>query len=361
MKVFNPHQPYQRSSFGLPGMRKSIAVLLIICCQLGCKRDLLVRPLSAPPSTIDGLDLTFLQTGLHNSLSSVWFISENVGFVAAFDGSVYKTTDGGNSWLQVTSGTTLPLYAIHFLNSIEGFMVGGQTSGTGPVPPGAIMLHTTDGGQTWNKVSISLSEKIELRAICFVNDSVGFSAGGRSILSTKDRGITWKETKVDGLQWDMIDVKFIDNRRGMVACRSGNVLTTTDGGDHWNLSNTIPVVGATSLSFAGKDVVYLAGDTSIARSMDFGKTWSNLPMSPKRISQLIFPSDSIGIAFGAGLYTGGCFGSYPAAIYYTTNGGLQWKGNDHIHELDRIRSAVWISDNIGFAISGDMIVKIKRK
>lgn len=69
---------------------------------------------------------------------SCYFIDENIGWAAGFNGAVHRTTDGGNSWILQSSNTSNKLKSIFFINEDIGYTVGD--SGT--------ILKTTTGGET---------------------------------------------------------------------------------------------------------------------------------------------------------------------------------------------------------------------
>jgi hypothetical protein len=73
-------------------------------------------------------------------LNGIWFVSDRRGFVVGDQGAIFRTDDGGASWLALTSGTRAALYGVSFgTDGQEGWTVGA--SGT--------VLHTTDGGGSW--------------------------------------------------------------------------------------------------------------------------------------------------------------------------------------------------------------------
>jgi photosystem II stability/assembly factor-like uncharacterized protein len=79
----------------------------------------------------------------------VSFPSNDIGYVVGEYGSVYKTTDGGQSWRNCRAGNSLfanpdkLLRDIAFLDEQTGFLVG----------TGSVVWRTTDGGQSWAKVT----------------------------------------------------------------------------------------------------------------------------------------------------------------------------------------------------------------
>lgn len=340
-------------------MEKILAIILFVLLFASCKKAAII-PSIIQPNKVDGLELTFIKTNLQKNFATIYFLNENVGYIAGFDGSMYKTIDGGNSWTALNTNTSLPLYDIYFLNNNEGFAVGGKDNcgGTGCVPEGAIIIHTKDGGQTWNQSSFAPSEKIELRSICFASDSLGFTVGDGLILSTRDRGANWQETKINNLGGVMLDVKFINDKKGLIACTFGKLLKTIDGGINWNVSSPFPAIGANSLALVNENLIFTAGYTNLMKSSNFGSTWSDLPNYPTDIFKLLFTSENIGYAFGRGEYSGGDFGHNYGSIYFTIDGGSSWKGNKKIAAVGLIQSASFPALNVGYAISGNVVIKL---
>jgi len=106
-----------------------------------------------------------------------------------------------------------------------------------PGPP--ILLHTENGGETWEDRSF-LTDKA-LSAVYFNNQNLGWVAGNGIILHTTDGGQNWDE------QWtgnyELRDIFFISEDTGWAVGDSfpqnyqikdkGVLLKTTDGGDLW--------------------------------------------------------------------------------------------------------------------------------
>ncbi len=85
-------------------------------------------------------------------LKDMVFVDENTGWIVCHDwgnmGEIRRTTDGGVTWeIQVSANDTF-FYSCHFLDAANGW-VGGMWS---PDPEGLyynVLLHTTDGGESW--------------------------------------------------------------------------------------------------------------------------------------------------------------------------------------------------------------------
>ena len=72
-------------------------------------------------------------------LSSVAFVSPAGGWAVGDQGTILHTTDGGQSWQAQSSGTQQHLSSVAFAFLLSGWAVGYE--GT--------ILHTRDGGQSW--------------------------------------------------------------------------------------------------------------------------------------------------------------------------------------------------------------------
>lgn len=343
-------------------MKRFSFIVLFVALFAGCGQDTILESTTSS-GVVEGLDLKYFDTNFENTFEAIFFVDENTGYIAGNNGMVCKTTNGGKSWIKLPTGITLPLYGIYFLSKEEGFAVGGESScgGTGCVPAGPVIIYTKDGGQTWEKTSIPVTDKIELKSICFATGSIGFSVGGNTILSTNDKGKNWRETKINDVGGTMLDVEFLNDKQGMISCVAGKIIKTVDGGLNWSISSPFPSVGGYSLSLVNDHLVFSAGYTSINKSTDFGNSWSALSLYPDDIFKLVFKTSQIGYAFGRGQYSGGDFGHNYGAIYYTTDGGLTWKGNDRLKEIGLIKSASFPSENVGYAISDNIVIKIVKQ
>jgi photosystem II stability/assembly factor-like uncharacterized protein len=101
-----------------------------------------------------------------NSLMSVHFLDDNTGFTVGDVGTILKTTNGGTSWIALSSGTTQDLYSVYFTNANTGYVVG----------KGGTILKTINGGSTW--LLLSSGTTSELHSIYFTDANIGYAVGG---------------------------------------------------------------------------------------------------------------------------------------------------------------------------------------
>jgi photosystem II stability/assembly factor-like uncharacterized protein len=144
----------------------------------------------------------------------VYFKNENEGWIGAkFDyaSSLLKTTDGGLSFMQVPSTGGAQAYTIMFTDSLHGW------ANTGPSQPS--LLRTADGGATWDRVPTNVPS-IDLQ---FVNNTVGYTATGRSVIKSTDGGTSWNEILKVNEFTSIIEMFFIDENNGWAGDWDGNL------------------------------------------------------------------------------------------------------------------------------------------
>src|SRR5256714_2445451 len=120
-----------------------------------------------------------------NTLYGVSFTNPNTGTATGDNGTIIRTTDGGNSWVIQSSGTTNTLYGVSFTDVNHGTAVGA--AGT--------ILRTTDGGNTWSNQTSGTTNG--LLAVSFTDSNTGTAVGENGIIvRTTDGGNTWVSQQV---------------------------------------------------------------------------------------------------------------------------------------------------------------------
>ncbi|MGH2575024.1 MAG: YCF48-related protein, partial [Ignavibacteria bacterium] len=160
--------------------------------------------------------------GTNQSLNSVFFISPNTGWVGGINGIILKTTNAGNNWFQLNTGTNIRFYSVHFTTADSGWAIGHYPG------PGKI-FGTTDGGNTWaNQYTDSA---FALSGSCFVNSSTGWVTGdyGR-ILYTSNSGVNWYQQSSGVSSWYLYTAFFVSPLTGWVVGNNGTILKTSTGG-----------------------------------------------------------------------------------------------------------------------------------
>lgn len=335
-------------------MKKFTNLLLCLIFITACKKE---NQKNQNNSSVC-FETSFLNTNIQDDFMSVFFLNGKDGFVTGYKGGIYKTTDSAKTWTTLNSTTNLPIRGIYFFNSTNGIAVGGgdSCSNTGCIPQGGFILRTEDGGQSWNKI-YTPSNKVEISCIFFINDLIGFCVGDNVIYKTNDGGQGWSENPLNNLGSKTMKIKFSDDKNGFIVCLSDKILKTTDGGNSWQIISPNTKTGHYSLSSAN-GTTYVSGQGKMLKSIDNGISWNELENSPTEIYDLYFTSQNIGYAFGSGNYSGGDFGHSYGSMYCTNDGGNSWTGNGDFKEVGLIQAVSFPSDSIGYAVSGNKVIKI---
>lgn len=200
--------------------------------------------------TIDGgTNWAIKPSGTTEWLFSVYFVNENVGWAVGDQQTILKTMDAGETWTtQHFSASSLGVSASFFLNEYMGWAVG--YNGT--------ILKTTNGGGTWSDISYAANNNFS--AVQFVDSLKGWIAGSSSatnglILHTIDGGVSWNPDEIPGKIKDLRSLFFLNGDEGFAVGENGNILKTLKGLQ--NETVTAPVVGDTlHLDTAGMSMVF---------------------------------------------------------------------------------------------------------
>jgi len=201
------------------------------------------------------------------------------GFVSAGLSLIWRTDDYGENWVGMGFGGcgANSLLSISFINKQEGWFVG-EPSATQEVT----IVHTTDGGQTYEIQTNPTDPDIRLNCVSFADNQHGIAAGvGTTILYTSDGGINWESSPVSNYRWQSV---------------------------HLNQSGKAWAVGRNG---------------TIAYSTDWGYTWTTQESGvASELREVIFINDNEGWIVGGG--TG-----FPGVILHTTTGGLVTDVNEN--------------------------------
>lgn len=158
---------------------------------------------------------------------------------------------------------------VSFINSTYGWVVGRAAEEPGS---NAILLHTKDGGDTWDTQFDDADQWIRMIDVLDVNNI--WINGMGSLFSSNDSGVTWEEHVVFERNWGMSTVKFINMTHGWTA--TGNVLYhTTNGGYDWEVVEGFAFNDtARMIQCFPSGNIWAIGFRGIYHSMDGGVTWA---------------------------------------------------------------------------------------
>lgn len=279
--------------------------------------------------------------------------------------SVQSVQSGGAyDWTSVNVDTTQGFRALDAVDAKTAW-VGGDGGG---------VFRTTDGGRTWDEVSPPGSDELLFRDVeaRSASEAVVLSIGegeASRIYKTVDGGASWTETFRSAEPtafYNCVDF-WPGGKRGIAMSDpvdgEWRIITTSDGGDTWTIADTRGLeapgefgysASGTCLVTAGARDAWIGGGgaaASIYATHDGGRSWS-------AADSTLATGEAAGV-FGLGfrnprqgIAVGGDFGLEDDGVdraAYSTDGGRTWTNSDS--DLGGYREAVaWIGGRTAIAV-----------
>lgn len=276
--------------------------------------------------TGDGIPVFCLTVDPHDPLI-VWCGTDKTGHI-------YRSTDGGLSWIQRDNGVQIEYDTLTFrgftvdprssdivyaMGELTSEALGGPSTWKGGT--GGVVYRTTDGGASWEEIwnggmpsaiarylwinpddpdVLYVSTGIFDRGAVGDAESEDDPFGGLGVLKSVDGGETWRILgKENGFRNLCIGSLFMhpDNPDILLAA-AGHVFEpfgfermeqlmnegqpgpmgiyrTTDGGETWiQTLESYEIFSAVEISVSDPEIVYAASNESVHRSEDGGQTWT---------------------------------------------------------------------------------------
>jgi photosystem II stability/assembly factor-like uncharacterized protein len=222
---------------------------------------------------------------------------ENVWFVAAVGGGVWKTTDAGQSWTNLTDDlpsiatTTIAMVQsqpdIMYVGTGEGFVSNSIVNIFGDG-----IFKTEDGGDTWTQLA-STDGNSNFRYVNRLivhpeNPNILIAATNEAIFKSTNGGDTWQNVLDLGRNMQQVLANPENFYTIFATVRGRGVYKSTDMGDSWTkTSEEFSSGNRTEIAISPSDttIVYAAvesggGLLGFHRSEDAGESWTYLGNSP---------------------------------------------------------------------------------
>ena len=165
---------------------------------------------------------------------------------------------------------------------------------------------TDDAGQHWHLIYSSASDRSQISTVDYVDAQVAWILTLQKLLKTEDGGRTWVEQPEPLPDYPLGELRTISFLRGgRIGWAGGGIYRplTTDEERNGVPRNISDPPSHTILKLA------------IYHTEDGGKTWipQSIPNNAGRVSGFTFLNERQGLAFES------------SELFYTTNGGKQWK------------------------------------
>ena len=264
-----------------------------------------------------------------------FFLDQNNGYIVGGDGYFAKTSDGGETFTELSTSISENLRVVHFSDANTGFAAGRHD----------YIITTTDGGTNWSVSHDTAMAAITYKSIFFISPTEGYLLGsGNILLYTDDGGLSWQERGCvarAGIQ----NIFFVDVSNGWAACANGYLATTSDGGESWSIVDSVGT-GTVLMSIWVFSDRYLAGGDNgkmyTFTETDTGFTHSDVVVDTALDIQDIYFSDDM-----TGLITGSTGG-----IFKTTDGGTSWNEISGVDITGHLNDIVPAGANL-FAVGYD--------
>jgi len=149
-----------------------------------------------------------IQDSLTINLNGVYFLDSLKGFVVGDSGTLLRTTDGGEHWTKIETGTTKDLMDVQFADSLHGIAVGWY----------GMILSTVNGGETWT-VETSGTDA-HLFDVAYPDISHAWATG---MFFSNDKGKTWEY--IEPPVWvNLYAVSFTDSLHGWCVGNWGRII-----------------------------------------------------------------------------------------------------------------------------------------
>lgn len=216
---------------------------------------------------------SFRQAGsvpLSSALTGVSFADSSQGWAVGQWGAILHSGDGGNSWQvqRLSSEEDRPLFAVHFFNARQGVAVGLWS----------LVMTTEDGGQTWTEQTVQAppgASRADLNLMGLFADSHGgvyATAEQGQVLRSKDKGKSWSylDTGYGGTLWSGA---VLADGSLLVGGQRGTLLHGSADGQHWQRVSLESKSSITDIAVSGRHVVVVGLDGLMVRSDDGGQSF----------------------------------------------------------------------------------------
>lgn len=350
-------------------MQKVLAALLaLLMTASSCQKEA-VEVANDPaisrtslPYESTAIRVRIASTSVPSQTTDLHFFNETTGVALTADGKIYVSADRGSTWALKyrTAAANQPLHQLLFTDQHRGYVVGGNSGclGSGCIPPGSILLQTTDGGNTWT--SVYEEKKSDFIAVA-VN-----AAGTLFLAANGPHARILRRTQADAT-WSVVDsttnqvsTLVFNDRAGFYTGSGARIVRSDDNGRTWGHQTSLSYNYVNDLAFSQHVGYYLLGYSELYRTTDNGDTWQQARNPLAAVYKLTALTPTSCLLWGAGPSSGRDFPVVRGAVGQTQDGGTTWTGVE-FEGIDLIRVASFYTPQQGYAVAGNTLLHVTVK
>lgn len=239
--------------------------------------------------TTDG-GTSWAQITVAGNLLAVARVSSTVVIACGANGVVLRSVDSGATWNAVSSGTTNGLRTITVFTAARIYVTGDTSTAR----------LSTDGGTSFGAGTAAMADV--RRTVRFTaNVAVAFANTGTSAARTTDGGATWTTITIPSFN-NVRGSCVFDELRAVASSNNGVILRTIDAGVTWStstLSGAPNAPGGIVRTSALAAVLVASSGTSYC-TFDAGASWTAIAATLTNATAAFAVEDSLAVAVGNG-------------------------------------------------------------
>nr|MDQ3308957.1 hypothetical protein [Gemmatimonadota bacterium] len=309
-------------------------------------------------------------------------------YMGSTGGGVWKTTDAGQSWFNVSDGffreASMGALDVSLSNPDIVWAGTGSEGIRSNVSPGRGIYRSTDAGKTWTHLGLRDAGQIGAVRIHPGNPELVYVAATgntfrpnreRGIFRTRDGGRSWEKILFVSDSTGAVDLEFQPGNPNVIYAsmwraerkpwtvisggREGGIYRSTDGGNSWKkLGGGLPTglfgKSNVAVSAANPKRVYALIEAKpgggLYRSEDAGESWTRVSDYAQLITRPFYYTNITADPTNADVVYVGTEG-----FYKSVDGGKTWRtlptphGDNHDLWINARTPEIWIQSNDGGA------------
>lgn len=268
-------------------------------------------------------------------------VDPQVLYAASVEAGMWKSLDGGESWLAISEGLS------RSQRQILAMAVHPGTTGILliHVPGSPRLLLSSDGGESWTGIGPGFSG-LFIGAIEYApsdGDTVYLGAGG-AVWVSHDGGFAWQMTSPDFSDSFIshLAIHPTDPSTLYALDQEGSIFATNDGGATWRSADEgIPTdslgsLGSLSIDTTTPSTLYAAVRDRLVKSTDAGEHWTVIDTAIHAVVDTVIDDSIRRVAIDPRTPSHVYAGTVRNGIFRSTDGGSTWTQGTFDHSETRI-------------------------